>query len=272
MISRPAGANGVWMPVPPALVHKTHGENAWLTEVRTYASGEQHARYHTPPEGADARISELIEVQRQAGLHYVHTQLGIPIGFVFLLEQISLRRKADATHGKLRASGGVVATFNRGTRRKGEACLGFTLHSGGTAAEGEARVRVVPSNAYERLRSRSDPSPMLVKTAPSRLQATQWNGVVAPDSSDPVLRDHSNDHLSGMAVIVAVEGELRERGIDRVDSLSAEFHLYLEHTPQPTFTVVLSTDGTFRALVEQNGRQCATIAGTALPTVEPSNR
>lgn len=102
---------------------------------------------------------------------------------------------------------------------------------------------------------------MRVETIARHIQAAHLSGVITPDMADPVLSDHGSDHVSAMAVIVAIERGLLAHGTHRIDALSAEFHAYMEHSPQPTYEISLMPDGAFIAVVQQNGLHCVTITG-----------
>lgn len=127
-----------------ALVHKRQSTNVWISDPETGFDDGLRVRFHTPPTIARARISELIEAQRQAGLHYVHARLGIPLGFTFLLTAISLRRRVRTVPSEHLPPGGVIETKLHESHRGGKTELDFTRSCGEDQAEGSAQVRLFP--------------------------------------------------------------------------------------------------------------------------------
>lgn len=246
--------------VPPSLVHKTSADNVWIRQPHSDADTEARLAYHYPENFEQARLADLIEVQRQAGIFYVHSHLGVPTDHVFVLSSISLERltlSLDQTQEILSDGGSVVVRLHRapvGTNTR----LSFYLFASAGMATGGASVRLLPRRAYERVRR-------LTASAPMPVAVTEYVHVfpLAIEPHDPLVSDHESDHVPAMAVIVSIEQALIAFGALRVDALSATFASYINKDEQALCRLNLQPDGAFVGVVEQTGTVRATLEGRA---------
>lgn len=258
--------------IPPSMVHKHKAENVWLRRAQVHEDGSLHVEYQHPPETAEGRIADLIEVQRQAGIYYVHSQLHVPEGMVFVLSSISLERVAQTCNQRppsVPSSGSVVVQAEKSIAdapRASETALTFRMLSSSETAAGAATVRVLSRRVYERMRSyQPGASACNVprEARQSNVSAEPYEGTIDVDLQSPLLSDHASDHISAMSVIVAIERSLFERGAVRVDTLSANFHAYLGLNEKATYYLHLGPDGAFNGSVEQTTMHCVTFSGQA---------
>lgn len=257
--------------VPTAMVHKHHAANVWLKNKKTLNTRKIHFDYRTPAWVAGPRIADLVEVERQAGIYFVHDQLGIPTDHVFVLSSISIQRASDGPVPTVSAGGSITVSEAPhpdadSRRRAAETRLAFHLTSASGTAEGEARVRVVPTRVYERMRSRPPASQPRATAPPAGARHKSpiiFKGNVQVDPTDPVLSDHAADHISAMTVIVSVERGLTSLGAAPVREFRIDFHAYLEHGAPAVYEITLVTDGGFTGSVRQNDVVCATFVGEA---------
>ena len=247
-------------PIVPCLVHKHSADNVWIRQPHPDTGTEARLGYHYPENFEQARLADLIEVQRQAGIFYVHSHLGAPADHVFVLSSISLERLTlsfDQPHEGLADGGSVVVRLHRapvGTNTR----LSFYLFANAGMATGSASVRLLPRRAYERVRR-------LTASAPISVPATEYVHVfpLAIEPHDPLVSDHESDHVPAMAVIVSIEQALIAFGALRVDALSATFASYINKDEQALCRLNLQPDGAFVGVVEQRGTVRVTFEGRA---------
>ena len=136
-------------PIVPCLVHKHSADNVWIRQPHPDAGTEARLAYHYPENFEQARLADLIEVQRQAGIFYVHSHLGVPADHVFVLSSISLERLTlsfDQTQEIPADGGSVIVRLHRapvGTNTR----LSFYLFANAGMATGGASVRLLPRRA-----------------------------------------------------------------------------------------------------------------------------
>ncbi|WP_460739923.1 hypothetical protein [Microbacterium neimengense] len=252
-------------------MHKRNPDNVWVRYPRPRAESDLHLEFSHPADLAGARLADLIEVQRQAGIFYVHSRLGVPEGDAFVLSSISLERSSwsfERPHDLAAEGGAVVVREGVGDHevptRSPSIRLTFDLMANSGAATGAAAVRVISRRAYERVRRLTAPEPQDVES--------NWDyaGPIFVDESDPLVTDHSTDHMSAMAVIVSIEQSVLSLGADRVDALSAEFRAYIEEGEGAVCRLSFGADGAFAGAVSQAASVCATFTGRAVVQPEGS--
>lgn len=258
--------------ITPRLVHKVKAENVWLTQADEVSGGGTCVQFVLPQAFNSGRIADLLEVQRQAGIHFVHTQLGVPSGKVFMLASIALHRSnRTALRDGVTLGGRVLVRsiddIDRPSRRQ-IANLGFQMTVGDGIASGGARVRFLAESAYVRMR-RSKQVQQAGGGSPSVAEPLIKSGglyeaPITVDAEDQLLTDHESDHVSAMAIIVSVEHGLLELGAERVDSFMAEFLEYVEVGLPAHYALSLRPDGAFVGTVQQGERVCATFEGRAV--------
>lgn len=259
-------SESAYRPIPPLLVHKRHPENVWVHHPRPRVENDLHLEYSHPGDLAGARLVDLMEVQRQAGIYYVHSHLGVPEDHVFVLSSISLERSLwrFEQHLDTQATGGAIvvrecAEEERAPSRRALTRLSFNLLANTGAATGAAAVRTISQRASERVRRMPAPpsTPSAEDVYADRV------GAIVVDALDPLLSDHSSDHVSAMAVLVSIERSLLSLGALRVDALSAEFQAYIEESMDAIYRLSFGADGAFDGVVEQGASVRATFAGRA---------
>lgn len=260
---RAASENGS---VPPSSVHKRDPDSVWIHHPRPQVGNDLHLEFSYPDDFTSARLVDLIEVQRQAGMYFMHSLLGVPEGRVFILSSISLERSLwqFERHLDAQAAGGaiVVREYARdvwASPQKAPTELAFKLFANTGAAAGAATVRAISQRAYDRVR-RTSATP--AKPLTGSVHA-DYVGAIVLDRLDPLLSDHASDHVSAMAVLASLERSVLSFGSLRVDALSAEFRRYIEEGEDATYRLSFGADGVFSGIVEQSAAVCATFMGSA---------
>lgn len=255
-------------------MHKRHSENVWVHHPRPRTEDDLHLEYNYPRDLANARLVDLMEVQRQAGIYFVHSHLGVPSGHVFLLSSISLERSLwrFEQHRDTQAAGGAIVVREcadeRAPSHRALTKLSFNLLANTGAATGKAAVRTISQRAYERVRRTDFRSP----GPPAEAEYPDHVGAIIVDTLDPLLSDHASDHVSAMAVLVSIERSLLSLGALRVDALSAEFQAYIEESTDAIYRLSLGADGAFVGVVEQAATVRATFAGRAAVSAQLGTR
>ena len=264
------------IPVSPALAHKAHRENLWLDEARESAAGELAFGFRLPARRPAPTFSDYVEIQRQAGLAFSHLQLDVPMDRVSLLSSVSTGLVPDAARAAPRA--GEVSVRAEETTLQGGRVTGVLLAvrfaaEGRTIGEGRIAGRFLPRKLYERLRSPREPGAPGAPAAPVAGASVAPAGLAVPrgarsfdeplrvDAADPILSDHDSDHVSGMAVVCAVDRIVRERFPgSALSRLSTEFLAYIEKAPAARVAVEVEGES-FTARVTQAGAACAIVRG-----------
>lgn len=250
--------------VRPEDAHKHDPRNLWLTsavidEQRSFSAG-----FAIPAHGNPLRLVDLIEVERQAGIVFAHHHLAVPRDSIFVLTGISLDVVSPAVwHGNGGLSGRVTVSLADlpGTQSIRQARMNFALETpDGALAWGAAAVSFLSPALYARLRGRAmDNQSRFEDRGP--LEELNPN-IVFLDLMDPLVGDHSSDHVSGMAVAAGIERTLIARGGGFLRGLSLEFQEYIEPLPPLLLSVDDHRSGQVVGRVRQAGVTKATFSGT----------
>ncbi|MFT4051948.1 MAG: AfsA-related hotdog domain-containing protein [Microbacterium sp.] len=261
-------SESAYRPIPPSLVHKHSPNNVWVHHPRQRAENDLHLEYSYPMDLAGARLVDLMEVQRQAGIYFAHSHLGVPEDNVFVLSSISLERSLWRFEQHLdgQAPGGAMVVRECvdeawAPSQRALIKLSFNLLASTGAATGSAAVRTISRRAYERVRRL--PSPPAGPSADSVYTDHVHVGAIVVDMLDPLLSDHASDHVSAMAVLLSIERSVLSLGALRVDALSADFRAYVEAGEDAIYRLSFGADGTFAGVVEQSAVVCTTFTGRA---------
>lgn len=249
--------------ISPSLVHKRNPENVWVRQPRPPKERELQLEFSSPAHLSDARLADLIEVQRQAGIYFAHSHLGAPHGHVFILSSVSIERSSWSLdrHVDVRSGGGAVVVREcadgHPETRSGFTKLHFQLSAGTGTATGTATVRILSPRAYKRVRR------MSVPPLPPQTVGGSWRsfGTIIADADDPLLSDHVSDHVPAMAVIMSIEQGVLAAGALRIDALSADFRAYVEEDEEAIYRFSFGEDGAFFGVVEQAATVCAKFIG-----------
>lgn len=255
--------------VESSMVHKRDPKNVLVGGARYDCGGYLALDYAQYLNMAAMRFADLMEVARQAGIYFMHSQRHVPEGMVFVLNSISLERRPVALSQSFNtgAAGGTIVVdeeiLNGKASPKTQTTLTFHLYSKTGVATGNANVRILPRQVYERLRSPSH-------TVNRRRARKSWpeNGmshtsVIDVATDDPLLSDHADDHLPAMVVIVFIEKSVISRGADYIDSLEVIFDRYLEPNTPAACHLELNFDGSFSGAIVQDDTAQVTFCGCA---------
>lgn len=235
-------------------VHKQREQNVWLKQAKVDPDRTMHATFRLPMPTAALRLTDLIELERQAGIAHAHRALGVSKTAVFVLNQIGLRRTQHSASSPNVASGAVTVRPERVARSLRSAHQSFTMTGAGLAATGSAHASFVPATVLHRLRAGERTAPRQAIRAGERFE-------LRPDPADPVLNDHPSDHISAMAIIASTEDVLASLARGRLDELDAAFHAYADDSGAPLVLQVVEVGrGRFFATVQQHDRICAEIS------------
>lgn len=263
-LAAPTDQHSTMTPVTQQETHKITKKGVWLNRAVVTTSGDLDASYRLPRRNGSARLAELMEIQRQAGIVHVHREFGVPYDDVAILDTIELRmcgqRPPNAVIGRINVSASKSVPRRTPTRNLEQRYQVTT--PAGVSAIGMTQARFVPSSVYERLRNRGE------KSSPSGRSddhgAPTWQEEpFAPDPDDPVLSDHGADHISAMSLVCEVEAIVdRHCGPDSLASLRVEFNRYAELHPRPVIRLRAMSDDAFEGFLVQNGETKAVFTGT----------
>ncbi|HXH36524.1 MAG TPA: hypothetical protein VNJ54_19270 [Plantibacter sp.] len=264
-----------WRIVPES-AHKRDAGHLWLGTAH-----EDHdaltATFRTPAVRDGGVFAELMEVQRQAGIVYAHRALAVPADAVFMLTSISLDLRpsiAGALEHPVQGTVRVTRAAEAGAVRMARAAaLRFVLEApGARLGSGAASVKFLPIALYDRVRhgvaiapdvrGTDETSAAILRRAarsdPARIRARE----VRSNPADPILADHTGDHLSAMAMVCEIEDAVRSDAEPRaLVSLHIAFMSYAELSPVPTLVFVVAADGAIEGAVHQSGLQRAVFTG-----------
>ena len=247
----------------PEDAHKQDPRNLWLTTAVIDEQGSFSAGFVIPAHDNPLRLVDLIEVERQAGIVFAHHNLAIRSDFVFVLTGISLDVVSPADwHGNGGLSGRVTVSLADPPEAQSirQARMHFALETHqGPLAWGTAAVRFLPPALYARLRGRAMEDQSRLKDG-TPLEALNPN-IVFLDLMDPLVGDHSSDHVSGMAVAVGIERTLTARSGGSLRRLSLVFQEYIEHLSPLLLSVDDHRRGQVVGRVHQAGVTKATFSG-----------
>jgi hypothetical protein len=249
--------------VRPEDAHKQDPSNLWLTSAAVDEQQNFSAGFIIPARDNPLRLVDLIEVERQAGIVFAHHHFSLPGDTVFVLTAISLDAvSADDWQGSGRLSGRVKvsAADPPATQPIRHARIRFSLEMRrGSLAWGTAAVSFLTPGLHARLRRRAiEGQPRLKDGAPLEEMGA---GIVPTDLMDPLVGDHSSDHVSGMAVAVGIERTLTARSGETLRGLSLRFHEYVEHLSPLLLSVDDRRHGQVVGRVHQRGVTKAEFSG-----------
>ncbi|MEU4209737.1 ScbA/BarX family gamma-butyrolactone biosynthesis protein [Streptomyces sp. NPDC026206] len=247
--------------VPKEFVHRAALAEVFLTGAARAGEGHfaltaQWPRAHGffSSDGG-ARHDPLLaaETFRQTGLFLAHTELNVPIGHQFLLQQMKFAARADRLEIEnaptdLTIDASCVVLDRR--ERRFTFRMDITIRrEGKTVATGGGRFACLPPALYRRIRgprgttadplpvacpARAEPSevgreaPLDVVLSPTA-RGDRW--MLNPDLRHATLFDHPCDHIPGMVLVEAARqaayGTLRPLSA-RPSSVTITFHRYAE--------------------------------------------
>ncbi|WP_369201040.1 ScbA/BarX family gamma-butyrolactone biosynthesis protein [Streptomyces sp. PU-14G] len=231
--------------VPREYVHRASLAEVFLTGCEKindnlFSLTGQWPRAHTffnSPDGRQHSPLQAAETIRQTGLYLAHSEFGVPLGYHFVMRDLSLLTEPDHLEigrvpSELTLSAVCLDLRWKGTRLA-EFDMDITIFRyGRQAARGGGRFSCVSDAAYKRLRRRQThsegeaaPAPAAPvareRAAPSVVgralpsdvvlspagRAGRW--LLAPDPDHPILFDHSGDHMPGMVLMEAAQQAAR---------------------------------------------------------------
>ncbi|WP_033324703.1 ScbA/BarX family gamma-butyrolactone biosynthesis protein [Streptomyces yerevanensis] len=254
---------GLTTTVPKEYVHRASLAEVFLTRCARQSENHfslsgQWPRAHTFFQAADgSRHDPLLtaETFRQAGLFLAHAELGVPLGYHFVMWDLWFSTELDQLHiGSTPTDIELSAVCTDITFRGGRATgfrMELSIRRGGTVvAVGGGRFTCISPAVYRRLRGsrlgcdlssrRGLPRPTMppatvgrdrpedVVLSPTE-QPNRW--LLKPDPDHPVLFDHEGDHYPGMVLLEAARqatcGLMRPYTITP-SAISTVFHRYAE--------------------------------------------
>lgn len=218
--------------VPKELVHRASVAEVMLTDWERlgddhFTVAAQWPRGHSFFANVDGCHDPLIaaETIRQAGTLLTHAEFGVPLGYHFLMWDLSVSvQPANLYVGTAPASVDVEMTCED-VKRRGDKLAGCRFNAvirrnGQVAVTGSANFTCTSAKVYERLRGdRGDMTqrqlPLTAPTAPQNVgRLSPMDVVLSPigepnrwllrvDTRHPVLFDHPVDHVPGMVLLEA---------------------------------------------------------------------
>ncbi|MEV5237735.1 ScbA/BarX family gamma-butyrolactone biosynthesis protein [Streptomyces cinnamoneus] len=274
--------------VPKELVHRAAVAEVFLTGC-TQADGHhfsltaQWPRAHgffTADGGRRHDPLLAAETIRQTGLFLAHTELNVPIGHQFLLQEMEFtahdeRLLIGDSPTDLTIAAACVILDHR--ERRFAFRMDITVRRAGEiVASGGGRFTCIPPELYGRIRGhrgstadlppagrpgRAAPrdvgrdAPIDVVLSPTG-RSDRW--VLNPDTRHATLFDHPCDHIPGMVLVEAARqaayGTLRPHG-RRPSSVTVVFHRYAELDSPCTIEVTAASG-------QPDGRLAARVTGT----------
>lgn len=235
----------------------------------------------------------LVESIRQAGLLLSHAEYGVPLGYQFLMRDISFTATDDAfAHDAVPTDVELLTTCHDIVRRGG-VLVGMRYEvsvrrADRIVAAGGARFTCTSPAVYERLRGgrnqvahRPSPTPPLAPelvgrtsqehvllaaptTAPDE-RSRRWE--LRVDTGHPVFFDHEVDHVPGMLLIEAARQAVRaatRRPDGHLITLECTFSRYAELSAPCWVEVTTAGDQQLMAAATQDGERVFTaILGLA---------
>lgn len=237
-------------------VHKSQPTHVWIHSPSETPPHKMEVSYRLPEERGHPSFTDLMEVQRQAGLAQVHRQLDIPHSQVFVLDRIELGFATSSPYVQYPSEGRVAAFVRaeeRAARKPRAAQQEFEFTDGEAVfARGSSIARFLSPEIYRRLRVMGS---NLDTYAGFGYSNSTMQFPVMPNRNDPALYDHESDHITAMAVVRSIEdtvwGLSERRPLLR--RLALAFESYLEPDQTPILSLTPKMDGTFLALVDQGG-------------------
>ncbi len=251
--------------VRPMDVHKRDPRNLWLSTAAIDEQRRFTVNFSIPAGDRPLRFVDLLEVERQAGIVFAHRSLGVPGDAAFVLSEISLELAPDlrwqgsaSLAGKMQVS---VVDPVESTQSVRKAAMEFDMKvHGRPSGWGFAKVRFLSPRLYARLRVRLPGPQPHVAVAP-RFEPADPD-VVLVDLLDPLVDDHSADHVPGMAVAAAIEKAVTaDPGGWTLQTLSLSFQEYIEHHPPAVLSVDRVQGRELQGNIQQAGMTRATFSG-----------
>lgn len=256
--------------VDPALAHKRHEANSWLTAYRITGVNEMEAAFRLPSSVTPTQLSALMEVWRQAGLVFAHTVLHVPMDDVFALASISLQVRDPGTwpnasqQGTLQISDCDCSIGPAGVRAATAAVRMQLDH--GRILEGRLSAKFLPTRIYARLRAASlNARSEAAASNPASGGAGEITDLPTHGLLTEPFADHAHDHVTAMSIVAAVERTAGAGSNAVLCGLDLEFRTYIDAYPAPEVTLTAITDGQFIGVATQLGRIKATFSGSVSP-------
>ncbi|MEU7132757.1 ScbA/BarX family gamma-butyrolactone biosynthesis protein [Streptomyces sp. NPDC046261] len=272
-VHQPTTANGSNAPRPPAVaptltstvprefVHRAAIAEVFLTgcagvDETHFSLTAQWPRAHaffTADGGTRHDPLLAAETIRQTGLFLAHTELNVPMGHHFLLQEMEFTTHEDRLEignapTDLTIAAACVILDHR--ERRFAFRMDITIRRGDeTVASGGGRFTCIPPGLYRRMRGRrgstADPLPVVLPTRAEPYDvgretprdvvlsptARRDRWVLNPDLRHATLFDHPCDHIPGMVLVEAARqaayGTLRPRRA-RPSRVAVTFHRYAE--------------------------------------------
>jgi hypothetical protein len=205
--------------------------------------------------GERPRLAELIEVQRQIGLLHSHRVLHVPRHEIFILEEIALTISDGSLLPQPHPLCGFATTVSTAPLYRGgrvqRADHRVELRTDtGLHATGRSTAFFVPARTYRRLQERLRDGTKSSTYEP----AATMRETLTVDTRDPILSDHQNDHVSGMAVICAIERFFAEHASQMsLKSLTLRFERHLTTRPPAVLAFRFPTPTAFEGEAVQEG-------------------
>jgi len=207
--------------IDSSLVHKTSPDQVLLTTAENTAAGGWDLNVAVPPghplAGAIPTASTLlgVELMRQCAIAYAHVAAGVPLGWAFLMNELSFEWHGDSVPANAGEFDGRVSVRQRAVKmRKGQVSdlqLEADYLSGGlVVGSGSGDLSCLPTRAYQAVR-RNAPKTGVGNTGPlgavlagELRQAGTLDAVLVWNQGDRFIFDHPSDHVSGMLFASAV--------------------------------------------------------------------
>ena len=231
-------------------VHKHHEETVLLrshemvsSHAMRFIAGWQrlHERFDSASATPDPGL--VAETLRQATIALAHKGFGVPFGWAFLMDRMTVHITAPVPHGaggpavSLEARAERVAT--RGSRLRGLVSHVVVGGEGRQIATGRGELRVIDDRLYERLRGdrshltnldltprnlRDSPA---LRSSPHGLRGREWRVVFDP--RDVLYFDHPVDHVPGMLLFQAARKAATQFVADaELVGFDGEYHRFVE--------------------------------------------
>lgn len=247
--------------------HKRHKERLWLECQVLLIDDKMLAYFRIPSSDTSARFSEMMEVQRQAGLVLVHQILGVPKDRLFVLESINLSFDNDSLPTKSLPKLGEILCSVDSTKGQGvftsRASISFTFYANEVLiGYGSAEVHLISAKIYDRLRMNKEEYASHTGQLQSFEQSYVYRQRFFVDQNDPILTDHPSDHVTAMGIVCAVERLVCSGflGSDLME-LSLEFYSYAETTTPSDVEFQPSGENHFTGMLTQSGVTRAGFSG-----------
>lgn len=291
-----AGASTSWLPTDRQLVHKAAASEVFVSSPHRvtadcYAVAVVCPQWHhlfRPQSGGPLHPLFVVEALRQAGIALTHEARGIPFGYQFVFQAISIDFLAPPGLRIPSIASPLLLALRLRADQPSTRSASLHLdvegwHNADRFAVAVATFRCVSAATYARLRAGSladitlSKRPVEITTepligSPSGDARTEYLKV---DYSHPTFFDHAVDHLPGMLLM---EAALRAVGVTSVDSWPnlRGFHLLFQRFAElhePTILSVVEGGGCDEPVVKvtltQSGHPVAT-GSVLLASARPS--